>query len=196
MKNITLCPLLLACIVTLFSCKDGNINNNDNGSTDLYFPVEKLVQAQADSLKKTGDVWVKTVNNDDEYETKKLVAKDVDWKIELALFFDLTPNKKAYAGKFNIDTAVKENEKIITYHAADLKLSMLTVVQNNDGSVRAIYGDLSSTNLFYHSDYELSLVPYKAFAISGKQTLAFFNSEKNFSIQWIKEMPDSTTLFQ
>lgn len=175
----------------LYSCNNEDTNT---GESDMYYPVEKVVKEQIDSLKKNGDTWKKTVINNFEDEEKSILSKDVDWKTELALFSELNPNKKAYLGKFNVDTAFNEYENVITYTSPNIKLSMLTIILNKDGSLRAIYGDLNSSNLFYQSTYQLSFVPNKAYGIAGKQTLAFFNSEENFQIQWIKQFPDSLSL--
>ena len=187
-KNITV--IIASFILALFSSCVGDDNKKED-SADIYYPVEKVVQAQVDSLKKSPETWIKTVDENGKTETKKIIAKDTEWKTELAILYDLTPNKNAYAGKFKIDSVTKENQTIITYQSTDLKLSMLTIIKNNDGSLKAIYGDLDNSNLFYHSHYEISLVPYTAFAISGRQTLAFFNSQELFSIQWVKEKTDS-----
>jgi len=189
-KNITILSLLF---LLLFSC---GTDDKKVGDSDLYFPVEKLLDQQIDSLNKSNDTWKKRVTENGKEEEKAIVAKDATWKTELAMFYDLTPNKNAYAGKFKIDTVFKENENIIMYESDNLKLAMLMIRQNKDGSVRAIYGDLRNQNLFYSSYYELSFVPNSAFMISGRQTLAFFNSQKDFSISWVKEETDSATTVQ
>jgi hypothetical protein len=186
-KNITIFSVLF---LFLFSCGTGDKNVGNN---DLYFPIEKLLDQQIDSLHKSNDVWKKRVEENGKEEEKDIIAKDVTWKTELAMFYDLTPNKNAYAGKFKIDTAFKEDENIITYESDDLKLAMLIIRQNKDGSTKAVYGDLRNQNLFYSSYYELSFIPNNAFMISARQTLAFFNSEKEFSISWVKEKTDSVT---
>ena len=189
-KNITIISALL---LFLFSC---GTDDKKAGNSDLYFPVEKLLDQQIDSLNKSDDTWKKKVTENGKEEEKDIVAKDLSWKTELAMFYDLTPNKNAYAGKFKIDTAFKENENIITYESDNLKLAMLMIRQNKDGSVKAIYGDLRNQNLFYSSYYELSFIPNNAFMISGRQTLAFFNSEKDFSVSWVREKTDSATTVQ
>lgn len=188
MKNITKYFFVAVCTVMLFSCVD---SDKKAGHSDLYYPVEKLVDVQIDSLKKSSGTWKKTVDDDGALETKTLAAKDIDWETELAMFYDLTPNKNAYAGKFQIDTVIKPDGKTITYSSVNLKLTQLVIHENNDGNV-AIYGDIQNSNVFYTSYYQLDFVPYKAFAISGVQTLNFFNSQKKFTVSWIKENPDST----
>lgn len=175
----------------LFACGSGK---EDLGDTGLYYPVEAVVKAQADSLQKTTDTWVKTVLDDEGSEEKNIKANEVEWKTELALFNDLNPNKKAYAGKFRTDTTLTEDGRNVTYTSGDLKLKMLTVCLREDGSLKAIYGDLITSNMFYASSYQLSLVPYRAFSINGTQTLKFFNTEKIFSVSWVRQMADSPTL--
>ena len=189
-KNITLFSVLF---LFLFSC---GTENKTVENSDLYFPVEKLLEQQIDSLNKSNDNWIKTVQENGKTEEKKINAKELTWKTELAMFYDLTPNKNAYAGKFKVDTVFKEDENIITYESENLKLAMLIIRQNKDGSTKAIYGDLRNQNLFYSSYYELSFVPNSAFMITGRQILAFFNSKKEFSISWVKEKTDSTTTVQ
>lgn len=190
-KNITKYLLIAVCTVMLFSCagKDEKV-----GHSDLYFPVEKLVEAQVDSLKKSSDIWKKTVVENGNTETKNITAKDLDWKTELTLFYDLTPNKNAYIGKFKIDTVTKADENIITYTSNNLKLSSLVIRQASDGTVKAIYGDIKNSNIFYTSYYKLDIVPYQAFMITGEQSLRYINSTEQFSISWIKEQSDSVTV--
>lgn len=170
----------------LFSCggKDGN-----GAEADLYFPTEKTLADQVDSLGRSADMWTKTVAESGKNEAKTVAAKDIDWGTELAMFHDLNPNKKAYVGKFTVQTETPDSIKMTTYTSADLKLKSLVVLQNADETVKAVYGDLETSNLFYNSSYKLSLVPYKAFAIEGMQKLNFFNTQRNFSIVWLKNTP-------
>lgn len=184
-KRVVFFILLTVISVGIFSCGD---NNHASGSTaPAYYPVEKFIADEIDSLYPTTDIWVKTVSSESDNETSALSANKVDWKTELALFYDLAPNKKGYAGKLKIDTTIKDSITTVTYTSADQKLRMLTIMFDKNNHIKAIYGDLVVTNLFYRSMYELSFIPDKAYAINGKQTMAFFGSEEQFSIQWIKE---------
>lgn len=176
----------------LFSCGE----TDQTADTNLYYPVEAVVTAQSDSLKKTSDTWVKTVLDDESTEEKRITANDVEWATELAMFTELNPNKKAYAGKFRTDTTLTEDGQNVTYTSDALKLQMLTVCLREDGSLKAIYGDLNTSNLFYASHYQLSLVPYKAFSINGTQTLKFFNTQKVFSVSWVRQLADSPALIR
>lgn len=175
----------------LFSCGGGDAA--ETGS-HLYYPVEEVVNAQSDSLQKTTDPWVKTVLDDEGTEEKTIPGNEILWKTELALFSDLNPNKKAYAGKFRIDTTLTEDGYNVTYGSDAIKLQMLTLCFLEDSSLKAIYGDLITSNLFYSSSYQLSLVPYRAFSINGTQTLKFFNTEKVFSVSWVRQMANTPTL--
>lgn len=169
----------------LVSCGDSKKETSD---TDLYYPVQQVLDQQVDSLKKTSDVWLKTVTDDEGNQQKTLIADSVDWKTELALFYDLNPNKKAYAGKFRIDTSLADgDDKLITYTADGLKLAMLNIRIDGNGDPKAIYGDLNTSNLFYDSQYQLSFIPYRAFGINATQNLHFFESAKVFSVTWTKQ---------
>jgi len=166
----------------LFSC-GGDDAEYKNSS--LYFDVKRYMTEQTDSLKKSDGVWIKTVTSGETPEEKTTHANELDWATELALFNEADLNKKAYAGKFKIDSDTGTGR--VVYTSDGLKIKNVTVSRDSSAKLPRLESQLEISNLFYESEYHLKAQPYQQYEISGSQKIRWFGTSRAFHIVWKKQ---------
>lgn len=114
-------------------------------------------------------------------------ASASDWKKEFALFLEADLHKKAYAGKFRVDSLVSEGEKMVHYTSDDTKIRRVDLLFADDAALPALEALIQTGNLFYRSEYRLKAQPYERYEAEGKQEVFLPYSLKTFSVIWEAE---------
>jgi hypothetical protein len=152
-----------------------------------YFDIKSYISKQADSLQKQESVWSKTVITGGKTEEKKFTAKDAQWNTELALFLEADLNKKAYQGKFEIDSSDLQKSKSVRYRSSQTKVKEFDIRYfNEDRSWPGISCKISKENLFYQSEFELISEPFQYYSCKGFQKIKGWGRPKEFEITWEK----------
>jgi len=167
----------------LFSCG----SNTETFSEKPYFDIKSYISKQADSLKKQESVWSKKVVTEGRTEEKTFTAEDAEWNTELALFLEADLNKKAYQGKFEIDSSEMLKSKTVRYRSSQTKVKEFDIRYfNEDRSWPGISCKISKENLFYQSEFELISEPFQYYSYKGFQKIKGWGKPKEFQITWEK----------
>lgn len=156
-------PVYTICICILFmaACKP-----EITGGGPKYFSLNNYFKAEADRLNKLHPTITKSVNYNNQPETKTVTIKN--WKQELGLFIESDINKPAWRGSYKVIT---KGDSII-YNAIDtnLRTRQIAVVMkaHNVHSVQIIN---FTKNLLYQTGDRLSYYPDSVYRIEKHQTV-------------------------
>jgi hypothetical protein len=147
--------------------------------------VSGYFSAQADSLSKSAAVWRKAVRSAGEKEEILETSADkLNWKKEFSLFFEADLRKKAYAGKFTVDSAFTTGKRTLRYTSEKTKIKSVTLHFLEGSAWPDLEALIQTGNLFYRSEYRLEAKPYLRYRVQGRQEVFFPASEKTFTVEW------------
>ncbi len=146
------------------------------------------MSTQADSLSGSRTAYRKTVRSGEGGEESAVkTAAEWDWKKEFALFSEADLQKKAYAGKFTVDSVLSEGKKTVRYTSENTKIRLVKLLFEEAAVLPELEALIQTGNLFYRSEYRLHAIPYNHYRIEGKQEVFFPASVKTFSVDWEAE---------
>ncbi len=111
-------------------------------------------------------------------------ADKLNWEKEFSLFFEADLRKKAYAGKFRVDSTFTTGKRTLRYTSEKTKIKSVQLHFSEGSALPDFEALIKTGNLFYRSEYRLQAKPYVRYRVEGKQEVFFPASEKTFTVEW------------
>jgi hypothetical protein len=156
--------LLPVLAIALISCKQAKNNIANTGL--LYFDIKGYFENEAQRLTKLNPTLKKTVNIDENIESKEI--KILNWKQELSIFSDADINKIAWIGKFK---EIK-TDSLITYSSNDKKIAIKSInIKTHNREISAIEIISINNNTVFQIADTLTYIPDSLYQISKTQKI-------------------------
>ena len=148
-------------------------SNNKKESPKEHFDIPGFFEKQVNELQAINPAVEKKINKDGKTETKTL--ENIDWKKELAPFFDVDINKPSWIKSFSADTVfLTSNRFEITYTANEDETPVKQVkllFENN--SCNFVQINKKSNNKLFSFYQELEYRKGEGYKINGYQSVKY-----------------------
>ncbi len=170
-------------VFALFSCK-----NEEVGKDKLqYFDLSGFINEEAKLLSAKILQVDKTVFLNGKEEKKIITISN--WQNELNAFKEADINKKSFLGKYAVDSSSEGGNLLIRYSALEKSFRTREISVQYDAEKKPVKvrATISTDNVLYSSDQQLSYETGEGYWIAGKQVIRFLEPDSfNVNVRFDK----------